>query len=347
VNILVTGGCGYIGATVVNLLLTQSCQVEVVDDLSFGKAEKISSVPLHQFNLSDFDAVQRLKDIFVDSKIDAVIHFAARKQVGESVERPEFYYQQNVGGMANLLLAMREATVKYLVFSSSAAVYGIPQLSNAHSLIDEACPTLPINPYGETKLINETQCFDAQKAWGLEFVALRYFNAAGAMTANLGDTVTLNLIPMVFERLTKGLNPVIFGNDYRTPDGTCVRDYVHVADLAEAHRLALSLFKPLSSQGRLQSPAGVSISEPVAEKFNVGTGVGSSVQQVLQEIRQATGQDFTEEIAPRRAGDPDALVADVSKINRVFNFQPQFGLPEIVQSAWEAWQFRESVNTNH
>jgi UDP-glucose 4-epimerase len=343
VNILVTGGCGYIGATVVNLLFELSYEVEIVDDLSFGKPEKTPGVPLHQFNLSDADAVQRLKTIFVDGRIDAVIHFAARKQVGESVERPEFYYQQNVGGMANLLLAMRETNVKYLVFSSSAAVYGMPQFADAQQLIDETCSTVPINPYGETKLINEGQCLAAQKAWGLEFVALRYFNAAGAARPDLGDTAALNLIPMVFERLTKGLNPVIFGNDYQTPDGTCVRDYVHVADLARAHLLALDLFQPSSPDSAILPRNSVDVVQPVGECFNVGTGVGSSVQEVINEIQRVTGRDFTPEIAARRPGDPDSLVANVAKFRDVLSFYPEFGLPEIVQSAWEAWQYSENL----
>ncbi len=251
--------------------------------------------------------------------VDSVIHFAARKQVGESVARPAYYYQSNLGGMANLLTAMEAAGVDRLVVSSSAAAYGMPDVD----LVREDGPAQPINPYGETKLVGEWLARAAAKAWGLRVANLRYFNVAGAGWDELGDPAILNLVPMVFDRLERGEAPRVFGDDYPTPDGTCIRDYVHVLDLADAHLMAMDFLT------REERPH---------DTFNVGTGSGASVREVIDEIGRATGLDVTPVVEPRRAGDPPKLVADVSRIHNEFSWTARNGLPEIVASAWSAWQ---------
>jgi UDP-glucose 4-epimerase len=246
-----------------------------------------------------------------------VVHLAALKQVGESVEKPEEYFLKNLGGQANLLTAMRNTSVKKLVFSSSAASYGVPDVD----LVSEQQQPLPINPYGQTKLIGEWMAKNAEVAWGLRHVSLRYFNVAGSGWQDLADTQKLNLIPIVFAALKVGSKPKVFGDDYQTPDGSCIRDYVHVMDLAKAHVAALDY---------LEKPAREH------EIFNVGTGLGSSVFEVMNQIKKTTGIDFEYEIAPRRAGDPPRLVADVSRINKVMNWKSVNTLEEIVESAWKA-----------
>jgi UDP-glucose 4-epimerase len=252
-----------------------------------------------------------------DSGVESVVHFAAQKQVGVSVIEPEYYYHQNLGGMTNLLTAMRAVGVDRLVFSSSAATYGMPDVD----LVNEETPCAPINPYGETKLIGEWMSRAASRAWGLRAANLRYFNVAGTGWPDLADTAVMNLVPIVFAALREGKNPKVFGDDYATTDGSCVRDYVHVLDLAEAHLSALDY---LDSDDR---PYDV---------FNVGTGAGSSVFEVLAEIRKVSGLDFEIDIAERRAGDPPYLAADVSRINGTLGWKAKNGLHEIVASAWEA-----------
>ncbi|MDR2538924.1 MAG: UDP-glucose 4-epimerase GalE [Bifidobacteriaceae bacterium] len=317
-NILVTGGCGYIGATVVRALNQQKGnKVVIVDDLSFGKQSRVEGTQVYQFDLARPDARRELNKIFYEHEIRFVIHFAARKQVGESVKSPEFYYQQNIGGFVNLLEAMKSSQVNQLVFSSSAAVYGMPEVTG---LITESTPKKPINPYGETKLITEWMCKDAETAWGLKYVALRYFNAAGAAANDLGDDYALNLIPIVFKKLQENLRPIVFGHDYNTPDGTCVRDYIHVTDLADAHIKAL---KYLAFNGEHHA-------------FNVGTGKGSSVMEVLHAIHDVTQIDFDPRLAARRPGDPDILVASNDLIRQEMDWQPKYDLRDIVQSAWDA-----------
>jgi len=314
-KLLLTGGAGYIGAHVATLAEREGHSVTIVDDLSTGIANRIAS-PLVDINLAAADSVEKLSTLMGETGFDAVIHLAARKQVGQSVEMPEQYFLDNIGGLANLLLAMREHDVKKLVFSSSAATYGMPSLD----LVDEDYPGVPINPYGQTKLVGEWMVKNAA-TWGLRGVNLRYFNVAGSESKKLADTAELNLIPIAIAQLKRGERPIVFGTDYPTPDGSCIRDYVHVEDLAKAHLMAVSY-----------------LDRPVQEfaTFNVGTGQGASVLEVLEELRQASGIEFEEVLADRRPGDPPRLVANTDRIEKVLGFKASFGLKEIVKSAWDA-----------
>ena len=235
-TVLVTGGCGYIGAHVVHALHQTGQQVVVVDDLSYGKPTRIEGSRLYGMDVSAPGAGERLAEIMKAEGVEAVIHFAARKQVGESVEKPLWYYQQNINGMLNVLVGMRDAGVKKLVFSSSAATYGVPPVD---VVPEDVVPMLPINPYGQTKLFGEWMARACETAYDIRFCGLRYFNVAGCGPVELEDPAILNLIPMLFDRLKKGKAPAIFGDDYPTDDGTCVRDYIHVSDLADAHVAAL------------------------------------------------------------------------------------------------------------
>jgi len=315
VRVVVTGGAGYIGAHVVRLLTTQGCDVIVLDDLSFGRADRIGSARLVTLDLAMTTNLGPLTDALAGA--DAVIHLAARKQVGESMSRPAWYYQQNVGGMAQLLLAMEAAGVRKLVYSSSAATYGMPDVG----VVTEDTPLRPINPYGETKVVGEQMAGAAARAWGLSVVSLRYFNVAGAGWPDLGDPAVLNLVPMVFEPLSAGEPPRIFGDDHPTPDGTCVRDYVHVMDLAEAHLTAL---KAMDDGG-------------THAIFNVGTGRGYSVREVVAEVFRASGLVVPPVVCPRREGDPALLIADPTRIRLALGWEASRGLEEIVASAWAAW----------
>ncbi|QNE35084.1 UDP-glucose 4-epimerase GalE [Leifsonia shinshuensis] len=315
-RVLVTGGAGYIGSHVVRLLRDRGDDVTIVDDLETGDPGRVPGVDLISLRLDDTAAIDTLAATLAGH--DAVIHFAARKRVDESVRRPAWYYQQNVGGMANLLLAMEAADVPALVFSSSAAVYG----AAAGERLDESTPTVPINPYGRTKLIGEQMLDEARAATGLRAASLRYFNVAGAGRPELGDTAVLNLVPMVFEKLDQGLAPVIFGDDYPTPDGTCVRDYIHVTDLAEAHLAALDLVARAD--------------EPRHHVFNIGTGRGSSVREMVDMILEVSGIDIEPVVAPRRAGDPAAVVADPARARDELGWTARLTLRDIVESAWES-----------
>ncbi len=316
-SILVTGGAGYIGSHVVRLLQERGTKVVVVDNLSSGLAGRIGSAPLIQLDLAAPNAVAKLTEAITEHAVTAVIHFAALKQVGQSVEKPEWYYEQNIGGMANLLLAMRSTNVQKFVFSSSAATYGMPDVAS----VNEDIVCAPINPYGQTKLIGEWMVANAATAWGLRGANLRYFNVAGAGWPELADTAVMNLVPIVFAALKAGKAPMVFGDDYPTADGSCIRDYVHVLDLAEAHVSALDY---LDRDDRK------------FDTFNVGTGTGSSVFDVLNEVKQISGIDFEIDVRPRRAGDPPALCADVSRIEAEFGWTAKNGLHEIIKSAWDA-----------
>lgn len=319
-SVVVTGGAGYIGAHVLRALEDLGEAVVAVDDLSTGLAGRVRGVRLVELDVARDDAVEALADLLVASDASSVIHFAAKKQAGESVIRPTFYYKENVGGLANVLESMERAGVRRLVFSSSAAVYGTAGVSR----VNEYLPPVPINPYGETKLVGEWLARAAGAAWGLQSVALRYFNVAGAGSPDLGDLAVLNLVTMVLDRLSRGEAPRVFGDDYPTPDGTCVRDYVHVQDIAMAHVAAMRFLE--GQTGR------------VAEVFNVGTGTGASVLQVLDAIREASRLDFPTEVTDRRAGDPPSVVAATEKIESVLGWHAQYGLHQIIQSAWVAWQ---------
>ena len=314
-KLLVTGGAGYIGSHVVRIAENFGHEVVVVDDLSTGIPARIDCELVH-LDLSADSAVEQLTRLMNEHKFGAVVHLAARKQVGQSVEQPERYYKDNVGGLANLLTAMRASNTLKLVFSSSAATYGMPDVEK----VDEDSPTKPINPYGETKLVGEWLT-RASAFWGLRSVNLRYFNVAGTGFDDLADTAALNLIPIAIGQLKRGENPVVFGDDYPTPDGSCIRDYVHVQDLAEAHIVAV---KYLENETREY------------DTFNVGTGTGASVFEVLDELKKASGVDFKVEVGKRRAGDPPRLVADVSRIEDVLGFKCEKQLTEIVSSAWRA-----------
>ena len=318
-SVLVTGGAGYIGSHVVRLLQQRGERVVVVDDLSNGRVQRVGDAPVVQVDLGTDAAAGALASAFAEHDVDAVIHFAARKQVGESVAKPARYWAQNVGGTANLLQAMEDAGVGKLVFSSSAATYGAP----ATALVREDGPAEPINPYGQTKLVGEWMSRAAGVAWGLRAANLRYFNVAGAGWSDLGDAAVMNLIPIVFRALDEGRAPVVFGDDYPTPDGSCIRDYVHVLDLARAHLAALD---------------HLAADERPFDTFNVGSGSGSSVFEVLRVVREVTGVDVQPDVRERRAGDPPQLVADVSRINDTLGWSTTKDLTDIVASAWEAWR---------
>jgi len=323
-TVLVTGGAGYIGAHVVRLLHERGEQVVVVDDLSSGAADRVGEASLVQVDLATDEAVGKLAATMAEHGVDSVIHIAAKKQVGESAERPAWYYAQNVGGLANLLQAMEQARVDKLMFSSSAATYGLPDIPEG-ALIDEEARPAPISPYGETKLVGEWMNRAAGAAWGLRSVNLRYFNVAGAGWPELGDPGVFNLIPLVLRALSEGKQPVVFGDDYPTPDGTCIRDYVHVLDLADAHLVALDYLD------RDDRPHDV---------FNVGTGSGASVLEVLRQIERSTSHELRPETVGRRPGDPATLVADVSRIADVLGWRASHDLPSIVDSSWAAWQHK-------
>ena len=254
---------------------------------------------------------------FAEDGVEAVVHCAARKHVGESELQPGRYWSQNVGGTANLLQAMADGGVGKLVFSSSAATYGAP----ATDVVREDGPAEPINPYGQTKLVGEWMARAAGVAWGLRSASLRYFNVAGAGWDDLGDTAVMNLIPIVFEALDAGRAPVVFGGDYPTPDGSAIRDYVHVLDLAQAHLAALD---------------HLAADERPHDVFNVGSGSGSSVLEVLAVVREVTGVDVEPDVRERRAGDPPRLVADVSRISETLGWSTTKDLRDIVASAWRA-----------
>jgi UDP-glucose 4-epimerase len=317
-SVLVTGGAGYIGSHVARILQEAGEAVVVVDDLSTGLESRILGITQLNLDISSDHAVPELEAFMKDHQVDSVIHLAALKQVGQSVSHPELYFQKNLGGQANLLTAMRNAGVGKLVFSSSAASYGVPDVD----LVTEDEPPAPINPYGQTKLIGEWMSANSESAWGLKHVNLRYFNVAGAGWQDLADTQILNLIPIVFAAIDSGTKPKVYGTDYSTEDGSCIRDYVHVSDLALAHIRALAY---LDQESR------------PFNTFNVGTGKGSSVLEVIGQIRKTTGIDFEIEIAPRRAGDPARLIADTSRIEKVMNWKAKNSLTEIVESAWQAF----------
>ena len=315
---LITGGAGYIGAHVVFETIRSGRSAVVLDDLSTGIKERVpDSVPLEVITLTDKAAVNNLFDRY---SFSGVLHLAAKKQVGESVERPDYYWEQNVDGLQNLVDAMVANEVKNFVFSSSAAVYGQPELGPL-DLITENTKCTPINPYGLTKLEGENIADKLVANYGFKVAALRYFNVAGAGKPELGDQFALNLIPIVFEALKNGKQPQVFGDDYPTPDGSCIRDYVHVQDLAEAHVAATTY---------------VENSDPVFSPINIGTGIGASVFEVLAMIEEVTGIQIEAVRAPRRSGDPAALVADVTLAEELLKWKSNKGLETMISSAWEA-----------
>jgi UDP-glucose 4-epimerase len=313
---LLTGGAGYIGAHVARDLIASGREVVVLDDLSTGRRDRVpAEATFIEGSLLDTDVVRHALD-----GVTGVIHLAAKKAVGESVEQPMLYYRENVGGMASLLQAMADAATPCIVYSSSAAVYGEPPWSP----ISEDSPLAPLSPYGETKVIGEWMVRDEAIARAdstpLSWVSLRYFNVAGAGSPELGDTSVNNLIPMVFDALDRGDAPQVFGTDYPTDDGSCVRDYIHVSDLAAAHVAAADL----AERGG------------TAAVFNVGTGMGSSVLEVMAAVSEVVGRDVGAVAAGRRAGDPPELVASVDRINAELGWSAQRDLREMVASAYAA-----------
>ncbi|MCZ7415975.1 MULTISPECIES: UDP-glucose 4-epimerase GalE [unclassified Streptomyces] len=316
---LITGGAGYIGAHVVHTMAQAGERVVVLDDLSTGVRERVpEGVPLVVGSTLDRTLLDRT---IAEHAVTGIVHLAAKKQVGESVAVPLRYYRENVHGLQVLLEAAVAGGVERFVFSSSAAVYGMPDVA----LVTEDTPCAPMSPYGETKLAGEWLVRATGRAHGLRTACLRYFNVAGAATPQLADTGVFNLVPMVFEKLTEGSAPQIFGDDYPTPDGTCVRDYIHVADLADAH---LAAARALASG---QTKAGDDVT------VNIGRGEGASVREMVDLIAEVTGRTFTPEIAPRRPGDPPRIVASADRAAELLDWRARHDVRDMVTSAWEGW----------
>ncbi|MET7488431.1 UDP-glucose 4-epimerase GalE [Streptomyces sp. NPDC005538] len=313
---LITGGAGYIGAHVVRAMTEAGEQAVVYDDLSTGIAERVpDGVPLVVGSTLDAERVART---LADQDVTGVVHLAAKKQVGESVDLPLHYYRENVEGLRVLLEAVTTAGVPSFVFSSSAAVYGMPDVE----LVTEETPCLPMSPYGETKLAGEWLVRATGRATGLSTASLRYFNVAGAAAPELADVGVFNIVPMVFEKLTENAPPRIFGDDYATPDGTCVRDYIHVVDLAEAHVAAARALQ--ASPGR-------------ALTLNIGRGEGVSVREMIDHINAITGYDRPPTVHPRRPGDPARVVASADRIATELGWKAKLDVQDMISSAWEGW----------
>jgi UDP-glucose 4-epimerase len=321
-TVLVTGGAGYIGSHIVKYLIERDHQVLVLDNLSGGFRHAVPKGILVEGDIGDAGLLDRL---FSENDVDAVMNFASFIEVGASVEDPSGYFQNNVGNTLVLLDAMVRHGIKKLVFSSTAAIFGEPQ----YTPIDEDHPKAPINPYGRSKWVVEQMLTDYSLAYGLESVCLRYFNAAGAdPDGELGERhePETHLIPLVLQIASGRRDKIkVFGDDYETADGTCVRDYIHVEDLAQAHWLAL---KYLSDGGE-------------SAAFNLGNGNGHSIRQVIDTARRVTGRDFTVEDAARRPGDPAVLVADSRLAREKLGWKPEFSaLDQIIEHAW-AWELKK------
>ncbi|ATL32143.1 UDP-glucose 4-epimerase GalE [Streptomyces formicae] len=314
---LITGGAGYIGAHVVRVMAAAGEDVVVLDDISSGVPQRLpEDVPLVKGSSLDADLLRR---VLAEHGVTGIVHLAARKQVGESVEQPLRYYRENLGGLTTLLEAAAEAGVRRFVFSSSAAVYGNPPDVD---LVSEDTPCVPVSPYGETKLAGEWLVRAAGRAHGMATVCLRYFNVAGAASPELADTGVYNVIPMVFDRLTRDESPRIFGDTHPTPDGTCVRDYIHVSDLAEAH---------LAAARRLAGADGGDLT------VNIGRGEGVSVRELVTLIGEVSGDRRPAVVEPLRAGDSPRAVADASLAARELGWTARRGVREMVESAWAGW----------
>ena len=321
-SILVSGGAGYIGSHTVRTLAEQGYKPVVLDSLVTGHRQSVSlDIPFYQGDIADSGLVKKIVE---QEHVSAVIHFAARSLVGESVEKPDLYFEENTAKTNRFVSSLLQSGVKRLIFSSTAATYGIPD----EVPIPESAPTIPINPYGLSKLMIEQSFAWLEKAYGLKWIALRYFNAAGAaLDGSLGEDhiPETHLIPLILKTALGQRESIsVFGTDYATPDGTCLRDYIHVLDLAKDHILALEgLEKDVAS--------GV---------YNVGTGSGYSVKEVIETARAVTGRPIPVLESPRRPGDPDKLVAKVEKIQVLLGWTPEHSsLERIIESAW-AWHLK-------
>jgi UDP-glucose 4-epimerase len=319
-RILVTGGAGYIGSNTALQLLDAGYDVVVIDNLSRGHREAVDPARLRVLDLQDTDGLVRVMN---EAPCEAVIHFAAYIAVGESMKVPELYFQNNVTGSLSLLTAMVRAGVKRIVFSSTAAVYGMPE----RIPIVETEPYAPVNAYGETKVMVERLLHWFDQIHGIRSICLRYFNAAGADPAGrAGEShePETHLIPLLFQAVRTGVPVTLFGEDYPTPDGTCIRDYIHVTDLAAAHILAVE---------------ALSAGSPSA-KYNAGTGHGFSVREVLRVVEEVTGTPVPHTIGPRREGDPPLLVADSNLLQVQLGWAPRYSdLKTIIETAWQ-WEIR-------
>lgn len=312
---LVTGAAGYIGAHVVRRLHAAGKAVVAVDDLSNGDCARLpGEVPLIVADVNDVPSMTAAMRQF---DVTGVMHLAGVKSAPESVRRPMYYYRHNVGGVVAILEAMADVGVRRLVFSSSAAVYGKPD----RPVVDERSTTRPLNPYGQSKLAAENLIAAAGAAFDLSWVVLRYFNAVGAGVTALGDRGNANLLPLAFRAVRSGIPLAVTGHRLATPDGTGIRDYVHVSDVAEAH---------LVTAGHLDSRGGGAI-------YNVGAGCGHSVREVISAVRTVTGSPVPYRLEAPRPGDPPAVVADIAKIYRDTGWRPQHDLLTSVASAWLAW----------
>ncbi len=312
-KVLITGGAGYIGSHVAHDLISAGFEVRIFDDFSNGLERRISGIAdVHRADVLDRAAVIKAME-----GIDSVIHLVAKKAVGESVENPLKYYDNNVGGILNVLAAMSLKGVKKIVFSSTAAVYSPSDKDS----ISETDPTVPLSPYGATKLLSEEIIRTVGKAEGISSISLRYFNVVGAGSSALGDNSRDNLVPRVFQALEDGRSPEIYGDDYPTPDGTCIRDYIHISDLSKSHIAALEAIQK----------------KEVQEVYNVGSGSGYSVREVIEQIEKTIGRSTGAKVVDRRAGDTPKLIASIAKIQRELGWKPERTLKEMIDSAWQAW----------
>lgn len=319
-NILIIGGSGYIGSHTVNLLKKSGYTPIIYDNLSKGYRE-VSDILGVKFIEGDLGDRAKLKEVFEDEKIEAVMHFAAFIEVGESVQKPSKYYDNNVVKVLRLLDQMIESKVKYFIFSSTAATFGEP----VKDKIDETHQQLPINPYGQTKLMVEKILADYDKAYGLKSVILRYFNACGSDEDGIiGEShiPETHLIPLILQAASGKRESIkIFGDDYNTKDGTCVRDFVHVYDLAKAHILGMEkMFK-----------------ENKSLNYNLGSGEGFTVKEIIEKVKEVTEKDFRVEIVGKREGDPAILVADSTKAKKELGWSLEYSLEDIIKSAWK-WE---------
>jgi UDP-glucose 4-epimerase len=312
-KILVVGGAGYIGSHVAYELLNEGYSVRIYDDFSNGLHRRVDG----KFrDVVEGDILDREKLIEAMHGIDAVIHLAAKKAVGESVTNPLKYYENNVGGTLNILAAMLVKKVKTIVFSSSAAVYS----PNDKDAVEESDATAPLSPYGATKLLSEQLITSVGEAEKISHISLRYFNVVGSAIPEFGDNSKDNLVPKVFSALKSGNRPEIYGSSYPTPDGTCIRDYIHVQDLAKAHIAALK---------RCESGFTSAI-------YNVGSGRGYSVKEMMAQISETLGRDINPQESPARVGDSPKLIASIEKIESELGWHPVATLKEMIDSSWDA-----------